>query len=101
MKNKEQLEKQIKESARIRNCLKESFDFEEESYYQRQKIEKYNEFIDGAKSESSKEYWQNGMYTQEQMLSFADYIYEIYSDSEYSVNELFIKWIELNEKAKK
>ncbi len=44
------LTKEIAKSAREYSGLKENFDLEEETYYTRQSVEKYNAYIAGANS---------------------------------------------------
>lgn len=59
-------------------------------------------FITGAKSEAAKEFHQQGMYTQEQMLLFCDYILSLgtiwIAHKKEAANELFIDWIEQQKK---
>lgn len=38
-------------------------------------------FYDGAKSEAAKEYWQQGMYTEEEVLKIIDNLFHKYASS--------------------
>jgi len=63
-----------------------------------------DEFKSGAKSESSKEYWQNGMYTEEQVYKLIEFA--VISSGGTEDTSRIKKWFETNknifdEKAKK
>ena len=55
----------IEEAARIHANLKEGFDREEEEYYNHGAINAYESFKAGVTSEIAKEYWQENMYSKE------------------------------------
>lgn len=57
----------IKEAARKYINLKDNFDEEEERYYNSNNMSKYDAFIIGAESPEAKEYWQQGMYTDDEV----------------------------------
>lgn len=90
------LEKKIEEAARIRSKLKEGFDVGEERYYNSQALDNYHSFIEGAKSFEAKEYWQQGMYTEEEVKALLNkyLIEQCASKWDYSDDE----WFEQNKK---
>jgi hypothetical protein len=96
----EDLEKQIETLALRLSNLQTGFDRQEEEYYQSSKVKIYDLTKQVIKSPEAKEYWQQGMYTQEQMLLFAEFVYQNYDDNNMSLsfNELFIDCIEQTKK---
>lgn len=91
----EDLEKKIKEAARKAVGLPIGFDYEEEAYYNSQKIHRYDTFIQATLSPEAKEYWQQGMYTEEEVLVllFA-YMWNSVGPNTLTVSE----WFEQNKK---
>lgn len=80
------IEEKIKDAARIHAHLKENFDLEDELYYNSTGMNAYESFQLGVKSEVAKEYWQQEMYTKEE-------IYEMLKDCD---SEGGLRWDEVD-----
>ena len=83
--------KQIEEEARIEACLKLGFDMEEEKYYQSNKVDVYDAFISGAKSDSAKAFHTHGMYSEGQMIEFGIFCF----NKAHDPNDLTITFSQL------
>lgn len=68
----EDIEKKIEEYALKLSGLKPRFDRQEEEYYQSEKVKIYDLVRQVIKSPEAKEYWQQGMYSEEQIIELFD-----------------------------
>lgn len=85
------LEKQIEEAAETNaNSLSKTIDLDELDF-----IIANNAFITGAKSPETKEYWQQGMYTEEEVKDLLDKHTDIVWVPE-GYSKIFPEWFEQN-----
>ena len=101
IKNKD-LEKQIEEAA-YNNT--ESLMFSHNSLETKSMARRLdNSFITGAKSETSKQYWQQGMYSEEDMLNFSFWLLNNIGETSndrvahFDNRHYLNKWLEQNKK---
>ena len=80
---------------------------DEERYYQSHKCNTYDACIKMAKSDATKDYWQKGMYTEEEVLAlFVNWLITkiieelmvICEELDYFVGVAFSDWFEQNKK---
>lgn len=93
------IEDKILDAARIHAHLKENFDLEDELYYNSTGMNAYKSFQAGIKSEVAKEYWQKGMYSEEEVFKLLEkiiYTYHNWQHSEYRWD--LAKWFVQNKK---
>lgn len=98
------LEKQIEEYALSNSGLKVEFDRQEEEYYQREKVQIYDMLKEAIKSDTSKHYWQQGMYSEEDMLNFSFWLLNNIGETSndrvahFEDKHYLNKWLERNKK---
>lgn len=91
----EDLEKKIESHALRLSNLKPGFDRQEEEYYQSEKVKIYDLVKQVIKSDLAKEYWQQGMYSEEDMIDFGKFCKDYNSSSStYNLH----KWLDQNKK---